>query len=144
MTFVPVKLNNQNNNVNSEGTSIEYIGEFSANPTTATSIDFTSGTYARADYSELTVDNFIVIPVRSEDSYAVVGPTDGVAARSGSSMASWLYSYSTKKITYSNGLLSFNGGYSAKVSNNYDVRSISLSNNYKVYIIKPGLSTFQS
>ena len=130
----------------SGGTTIEYVGQFNANSghTSATTINLASGTYARADYAELTTDNFIVLPVRSS-SYK----TASTSWMKGSTNDGWFASaYMANKnheYTPSSGTFKFYGGFQAE----HFYRTISKgtangSVSYKVYIVKPGLSTFES
>lgn len=131
--------------------TIEYVGQFTSGKgaTTAKSIDFKTGDYARADYAELTADNFIVLPVRSSSNYSLesargIGNTAYWCSKT--TIGNKLHDY-----TPSTGILKFYGGvsteagtYNAASGGTYTQRYTGTGNmNYKVYITKPPISSFE-
>lgn len=127
------------------GFSIEYVGQITSATgySSAKSVDLKTGTYARADYAELTADNFIVLPVRSNSYKSVV--TDNT---SGGSIGGWTgTAYVANKYheyTPSTGTFKFYGGYGAKVAQSTYSGTKNASLNYDIFVCKPPLSTIMS
>lgn len=128
------------------GASIEYVGQFTSGSgeSAAKTVNFASGTYARDDYAELTIDNFIVLPVRS-NSYKSTTSSAG----SGGSMGGWttkaMVANKYHEYTASSGTFKFYGGYGSQAIQGGSARATASGTvNYKIYIVKPGISTFES
>ena len=135
------------------GTSIEYVGEFSVTSgSAATSVNLKTGTYARSDYAELTADNFIVIPKRGTSNLTSETPNRYATNNSLYHTAKGTMGYKNHEYTASTGVLKFYGGvtiisgtYPSYNSTTYTERqTVNMSPKWKVYVVKPGISTFES
>lgn len=138
----------------SGGASIEYVGTFSASSgsTSATSVNLKTGTYARDDYADLTADNFIVVPKRGTSNLTSTTPDRYRSNNQVYHAAQGIMGYKNHEYTASTGTLKFYGGvtvtsgtYSGLNTSDYTAKtSVNMSPQWKVYVVKPGLSTFES
>lgn len=128
------------------GASIEYVGEIASATgySSAKTVNFKTGTYARTDYAELTTDNFIVLPVRSS-SYKSKTSSTGSGGSAGGWTAIAYVANKNHEYNQSTGDFKFYGGYGASANQGGSARcTVTDSINYKIYIVKPGISTFES
>ena len=135
------------------GTSIEYVGEFTASSggTSATTVNLASGTYARSDYASLTADNFIIVPKRGSSNLTGETPNRYRTNNTTYHAATGTVGYKNHEYTASSGTLKFYGGvtinscYSSSTSGSLTTQTTkNISVTYKVYVVKPGISTFES
>lgn len=122
--------------------TIEYIDSFaSGSGSSSKTVNFKTGTYARDDYASLTTDNFLIIPSRS--SSGASASFDNTGSGSKAVLKGTTTCYSHKDFTYnaSTGVLTFYGGIHSEVGTNAATQfTWNGTANYKIYIIKPGLS----
>lgn len=128
----------------SSGTSvtIEYIGNIaSGSGSSSKTVNFKTGTYARDDYASLTEDNFLIIPARSSSGASASFDNTGHGGKTVIKGTTTCYSHKNFTYSASTGVLTFYGGvYSSVESGTTTQFTWSGTANYKIYIIKPGLS----
>ena len=116
--------------------TVEYIDTVtSGSGSSSKTVNFKTDTYARDDYADLTIDNFLIIPHR--------GSNEISTSTSNSAGFAYAYSYAHKNFSYnaSTGVLTFYGGVRAEVQASSQVKAYSNTTApYDIYIIKPTLS----
>lgn len=126
---------------------VDYVGEFSVSTTasTAKTIDFSTGTYARSDYAELTADNFLVLPVLStsnvtKETSRNQGNTAYWTAKVNIGRKNHEYNPTTGTFKFYGGIDTAVGRWTKTTGGDYtQIASANASLSYKVYVIKPSL-----
>lgn len=134
------------------GVTIEYVGEFTANSggSSATTVNLASGTYARPDYADLTIDNFIVMPSRGTSNLTSETPNRFRTNNTVYHAAQGILGYKKHEYTAATGTFKFyggvtiNAGTSTSSSGTLSTQTtVNMSPKWKVYVVKPGISSFE-